>query len=419
MSIEEHPRIRGMKAFVVASGRRIEPFDEPVSSMPLAGRTLAEEQASLFSRFSLERVLVSDVSEVRSDEPALVTFDDVYFTRRVLKSFLATWDRRKVGQLALPRSSAVFSTYGDLQDFEERQDQALFRFFGVPSATSLRLDGLVGSSMPVPVVYRERIVPIAVPRHVVGFEQWNQPVTSSICLHISHWMHVLYANLLAIQVRWVDQVLTRPLWALSRLLWAACPGRGPYLERLTRRANVIGRNVKIHSTAFVEGSFIGDGTTIGPQATVRGAYIGKDVKIDQRADVTYSVLGDRCFVSKHAILNSAVAFEGADLCPKGLQMSLIGRDVGLGARVNLMDTMPGGKIKVSHDGELRELEAKVLGSCIGHGSFIGPDIYLAPGRALPNGTRITMPKERILFRIPKEIDREATYVARDGALEPL
>ena len=409
-----------MKVYVVASGRRIQPFDEPVSTMPVAGRTLGEEQAALFSRFSLERVLVSDLSEIQSNEPAIVTYDDVYFTRRVLKSFLSSWDRARPGVLALPQSSGVFATFGDLQDFEVRGDLALFRFFGIPGASpAVPLPQLRESAVPVPVVYRERIVPIDVPRHVVGFEKWNHPVTSSICLHVSHWIHVLYANLLAIQVRWVDQALTRPLWALSRLLWAGLPGRGSYLERLTRRSNVVGRNVKIHSTAFVEGSFIGDGTIIGPQATVRASYIGREVKIDQRADVTYSVLGDRCFVSKHAILNSAVAFDGADLCPKGLQMSLIGRDVGLGARVNFMDTMPGGKIKVMHDGELRELEAPVLGSCVGHGSAIGPDIYIAPGRALPNGTRIVMPKERILFRVPKELDPEVTYVARDGTLEPL
>lgn len=409
-----------MKAFVVSSGRRIEPFQEPVGAMPVAGRTLAEEQEALFRRFGLELVRVGNLSEVESSEPALVTYDDVFFTRRVLKSFLATWKRGGVGRLALPRSSSVFSVYGDLQDFEENSEHALFRFFGLPAgARPSDLDALRSSAEPVPVLYRERLIPVDVPSHVVGFDQWTHPVTSSLCLHVSHWIHVLYVNLLAIQVRWVDQVLTHPLWSLSRLLWAALPGRGGYVERLTRRANVVGRNVRIHSTAFVEGSFLGDGTVIGPQATVRGAYLGKGVKIDQRADVTFSVLADRCFVSKHSIINASVAFEGADLCAKGLQMSLIGRGVGLGARVNLMDTMPGGKIKVAVGDAFQALNTPVLGSCVGHGAWIGPDIYIAPGRALPNGTRITMPKEKILFRIPKDLDEQATYVARDGGLEPL
>lgn len=409
-----------MKAYVVATGRRIQPFDEPVASMPVAGRTLAEEQTQLFRRFGLERVEVSSLSEVHTREPALLTYDDVYFTRRVLKSFLGLWPREEVGRLALPASSTVFSVYGDLQDFERAGEHALFRFYGLPAGGAARSEEeLHARARPVPVIYRERVVPIDVPRHVVGFERWDHPVTSSLCLHVSHWIHVLYVNLLGIQVRWVDQVLTRPAWSLSRLLFALLPGRGSLLERLARRANVVGRDVKIHSTALVEGSFLGDGTVIGPQATVRGAYLGRGVKVDQRADVTFSVLGDRTFVSKHSIVNASVSFPGADLCAKGLQMSLIGRDVGLGARVNLMDTMPGGKIKVAVGDELRELDTPVLGSCVGHGSWIGPDIYVAPGRALPNGTRIVMPKEKILFRVPSGLDASRTYVAQGGGLEPL
>ncbi len=60
----------------------------------------------------------------------------------------------------------------------------------------------------------------------------------------------------------------------------------------------------------------------------------------------------------------------------------------------------------------------VLGSCYGHDTFIGADLYIGPGRAIPNGTRIGPRPERVLTFIPDEVDPDKVYTIKDGALVP-
>jgi carbonic anhydrase/acetyltransferase-like protein (isoleucine patch superfamily) len=409
-----------MRIFVIDSGARIEPFGDLARDLSVAGVSLRSWQHGLFRRFGLDPVDVASIGEVPSDEDRLVTYDNVFFTRRVLKDFLKRWRQggKRSSQLALPVDSAFIESFSDLQDFKRTHEHALFNLWGLPAGSaSESTEGQSSEAQPLEVIYKQKILDIPIPGHVVGFESWKHPVTSSVCLHLTHWLHFLYANLLSIQIRWVDEVLTRPLWSLSRLLFALMPGRGRPIWKIAARANRLGKNVSIHPTACVEGCLIGDDVSIGAQATVRGSIVGRGVAIDQRADVTFSVLGDNCFVSKHSIIIATAAFEGSDLCMKGMQMCLVGRDAGLSARVNPMDTIPGGKIRVRVGAQLREIDLKVLGTCFGHETWIGPDVYIAPGRAIPNGVRIGMRSDRVLVRIPDDLQPGELYVVQNGTLE--
>lgn len=180
--------------------------------------------------------------------------------------------------------------------------------------------------------------------------------------------------------------------------------------------NRTGKNVDIHPTARVEGSFIGDNVRIGPQALVRGAIIGADSVLEQRVDVSYAVLGERCFVSKHSLLWSVVAFEGAELCMKGMQMCLVGRQAALTARATPLDVSPGRPIRVKDGDRAVEIDLPVLGACFGHQCFIGADVYTGPGREIPNHTRIIPDPDRVLLRVPAAVDPSRLYAVRGGTL---
>jgi hypothetical protein len=83
-----------------------------------------------------------------------------------------------------------------------------------------------------------------------------------------------------------------------------------------------------------------------------------------------------------------------------------------------VDVVPGGEIRVRLGDALVPVDLPVLGSCFGHDTFIGADVYLAPGREIPSGVRIGPRPERILSRIPDDLEPGRSYVAVEGRLEP-
>lgn len=403
-----------MRAYVVATGIVIAPWGDPVASVPIGGVPLGARQTELLRRFGLEVVPVARLEDVPRGEDRLVVRDHVFFSRRVLKSALSLWRKsgRRAARVALPVRSTYVERFSALQDFERTAAHALFDLWLLPAGAE------ASTAAPLEVIYEERVLSWPVPPRISGTSTWTHPVTSSVVFHVRHWLHVLQASLLAIQIRWVDEVVTRPLWALSLLVRAAI-GRGRFAWRVGGVANVFGRDVDVHPTARVEGSFLGDGVRVGPHALVRGAIVGAGSVIEQAADVSYSVLGQRCFVSKHSLLWAIVAHDEAELCMKGMQMCLVGRAAALTARATPLDVMPGRAIRVRDGDRFVEIDVPVLGACFGHETFVGADVYTGPGRELPNGIRIAPDPSRVLSKVPGELDPRRVYAVRDGTLVPI
>lgn len=403
-----------MRAYVIASGVRIAPFDELARDLPVGNEPLARLQARLFARFGLEVVEVSSLDAVPRDEDRIVTYDNVYFTRRVLKSFLARWRAagRPSARLALPLDSTFIRTFSALQDFERAPPFALFNLWALPAGAPAG-----GEVRPLEVIYRERVIEVPLPERVIGVPSWVHPVTTSVCLHVRHWIHLLQANRLAIQVRWVDEVVQRPWWG-AWILAKALFGRGKPLWRVLGAANHFGRGVDVHPTARVEGSFLGDGARVGAQALVRGCIVGPGAVLEERVNAAYSVIGPKSFISKYTLLYTSAIMAEANV-GASVQMCLVGRRAALTPRATPIDVVPGAKLKVRDGDRLVEVDLPVLGSCFGHDTFIGADVYVAPGRAIPNGARIGPLPERVLAMVPEHVEPGRTYVVRGGRLEPL
>lgn len=402
-----------MKAYVVARGEPLAPFGEKAAALPVGGRPWCQAQTALLARFGLQVVPVAALSEVPDNEDRLVTFDDVYFTRRVLKSLLKLWNKggRGAVQVGLPKDSVYVAQFSDLLDLPTRDGLCLYDLFVLPAQAQL------SDAQPLAVAYREKIIQMPIPRQVTGQAHWSHPVTSSVCLHLEHWVHVLQANRLEVQVQWVDAVIQRPWWGAWLVLKGLWPGRGRLIWRLLARANRIGRNVDIHPTARVEGCLIGDNVTIGAQALVRASIIGDGAVLEDRCNVAYSVVGAGSFVSKYTLIYTSAIFEEANV-GMSMQMCLVGRRAALTPRATPIDVVPGGRVRVQHRGRVVPVDLPVLGSCYGHDTFVGADLYIGPGRALPNGTRIGPRPERVLTSIPDQVDPDTVYTIKDGALVP-
>lgn len=400
-----------MRAYVLHTGIRVAPLGDLARDLPIGNTPLHQIQRRLCEKFGLTLEVVDSWEKIPTDSPRLVFFDNVWFTRRVLKSFLARWRQKgqPAARLALPLSSVFIQKFSALQDLARTETLALYNCWLLP-ANQTHTD-----AQPLEVIYKEIILKLPMPAQLVGVAEWVHPITTSLVFHIRHWIHVLDANILSVQVRWVDAVVANPawgLWILTRSLWQ----RGNWRWRILNAARDI-RGADIHPTATIEGSFIAPGAQIGAHALVRASIIGPGAIVEDRATVAYSVVGPGAFVSKYALIYTSAVMAQANV-GGSIQMCVVGQKAAFTPRTTPMDVIPGGKLKLRDGNSYVPVERTVLGSCFGHDSLVGADIYIAPGREIPNGIRIFTSPERVLATLPEAIEPGATYVVKDGTLVP-
>jgi hypothetical protein len=250
------------------------------------------------------------------------------------------------------------------------------------------------------------------------------PVTDLVVIEITSWVHLWMANLCEIGVAfggWLRSPVNW-LWMAPRVVWgvaAALDVRAfPILISVLRRLVVRGRRCRIHPTATVEASILGNGVEVGPFCCVRGSLIGDNVRIFEQASVDGSVIGDGVLINPQALVKFSVAYPDGVL--QFLQAGLLGRGACLGRFARCMDLKLQGTIKVRHRGALVDTGLPFLGPCIGHRAVIAGDTILPPGRFLPNDYKVVSDPGRQLTRVPDGMPAEDwLLVERDGTLESL
>jgi NDP-sugar pyrophosphorylase family protein len=183
--------------------------------------------------------------------------------------------------------------------------------------------------------------------------------------------------------------------------------------KILSRLNKIGQGCDIHPTAYIEASTIGDSVTVGAGAIIRQSVIGNGTFVDNGVIIEKSVIAENNVILDGHIMYS-VLYPGTSASTHRLITSLIGRGVLIGADVTLTNFRFDGKsVTVIKDGIKIDTGNQFIGSCLGHGVYLGAGCIVAPGRTIPGGTRITPEKSRIIgacnpdqdvpgFRVVKE-----------------
>ena len=434
-----------MRAWIVSAGRRISPFLEPASEALLADTTVgAAVRASLHKRgFEVLEASIDDELPA-APGPILVLMDSVFVSDKCLGDFLAAAvDVARDGgaaRLALARTPAVdfllpvssvevepFDAHGPGAKPEkgfraegQATERAAYDCFFVDGIAAGRagdhLQRWRREAVRVVVKKRELGLPLRLP--ILGDAQQTLtriPVTSTLAAHVEHWVHILWLNQLAFGMRWMELVRGHKLWTLSRVLRAA-PWRLPsLLASFVRR----GRGVRIHPTAHVEASILGDGVVIGPRASVRNSILGAGVEVDDHATVLSSTLGAGAYVTPRTFVVWSAAYPQAVLSNYKLQVSLIGRGASLSTWAGFIDAKLQGTIDVMKDGVRHSTERSFLGSCLGHGAHVGAKVLLLPGREVPNGAFIAMHPDELVGAIPGDLPAGVPLVRDHGTLVPL
>jgi carbonic anhydrase/acetyltransferase-like protein (isoleucine patch superfamily) len=387
-----------MNAWIEPTGRRVQPFDDPVGETPIANRPLSEWQAELIRAAGLQLVETCR-------PPCLVIPDTLFASEVVLRRFVEGAAGRNA-VLVLATSQFGKSTT-PVQPGVTAID-AGWRFEAVR--------WLAGDDAPpvdVIVDPEERVIPLPLS------EAFGNPEVIPLARHpvmtIHHWVHIVWANHAAAVL---EGRRVPPRRWLLRIVWAAIRARSRNKWRVLARMNRIGAGCDIHPSAVVEGSTLGRGVTVGPHARVLFSRLADGVTILTGAEVQASTIGTRATVGQRAELRFTVVYPEAVPGQVLMQACVLGRRVVTTPASYSLDVNLEREVRVMLDGRLHGTGTRHLGSAYGHDSRVAPGVFLAPGRAIPNGSVVIKDPSEIVTRVPERA-ADGPMINRGGTLTAL
>ncbi len=437
-----------MRAIIIDTGRTIAPFDEaPGASFFCASTVGAAVEAALSKRgFAIEHRGLDD--DITITGPTVVLCDHCFVSDKALGDFLErAFDgaesvagagvrlalaKTPSVEFTLPVSSAVTEPFDEsgpgAKPPEKKRakyenastERTAYDCFFVQKAPqqSARalLEALREHAVRVVVPKGELGIPLRLP--TLGDGAHNTlliPVTSTVAAHVEHWVHILWLNQAGFGVRWLELVRAQKAWAMWRGMTAA-PWNFP---SFTRRFVWRGKNVRVHPSAHVEASILGDNVEIGAGASVRNSIVGDGVTIGDHATVLSSSIGDNALVTPRTFVVWSAAYPEAVLSNYKLQVSVIGRGASLSTWAGFIDAKLQGTIDVEHDGALRSTGRSFLGSALGHRAHVGAKVLVLPGRSIPNDAIIAMRDDELIREVPQALPPGVPHVRHEGTLVPL
>ncbi|MBI1747266.1 MAG: hypothetical protein HYR55_11835 [Acidobacteria bacterium] len=403
-----------MKIFLYPSGIKVTPFNDPVSEIPIRNQTLEWHQRDAARRAGFVVARIQRLEEV--DEPSgLLISDHVFFSAEILKKFLdAVAKRPGLWALAIPTCGFTeFTT--PVQDVLVEplgeSTQAVYQIYAFnnlrPTAESL------SSATRLPIRIKERRMGMdRVERVTEGRSSFAYYVTREFAFHVTHWSHILFANLYAVYYYWANPSPRMVMHFLSGLLRAHSINRWKIMAKLVRK----GKHCDIHPSAIVEASVLGNGVKIGRHAAVFGSWLGDGAEVASGAEVIGSVLGENAVASSGARLVYCVLYPRALVGHQPMQGCMVGRGTMAAPATYLIDMKLGKNIRVEHQGQRVSVGKQFLGSCLGHNVFLGTGIWFDAGLEIPNGYVIVRDPDQIVRHIPKDLPPGEPLIARGDTL---
>ncbi|HEV3006728.1 MAG TPA: hypothetical protein VGX78_19820 [Pirellulales bacterium] len=381
-----------MQAYILETGRRIAPFDEPPGEMRIHNRPLRRIQEELLREASCRVEVIDDPSQIRTF-PSLVMFDDVFFTRQALRGFLRVAARTTPadGHANLRAALATSElTERFAPTFQGRQIECpggrSYRAYDFYYLRHLTPDQpLDDQAQLAPIPHRMTVRNSRVNRFFEPTGRFALPMSFVAMCPIQHWAALVTANALGLPSHVLGAA--SPIWlAAMKLPFAALVRAGSLRpSQLVGKLYLAGSGCKVHPSAHVEGSVLGNDVRIGPGAVVRGAVLGNRVEIGPHSIVEYATLGEKATVNGNVTLRLSVVGDEASVGAYFTQLSVIGRGAALCPASGTYDFNLRGNVVVNFQGRTISCGSRLLGSCLGHGAFLGAEVTLACGQELPNG----------------------------------
>ncbi|MEE2751086.1 MAG: hypothetical protein VX519_06630, partial [Myxococcota bacterium] len=350
------------RVFVVPIGKPVAPFGDLPGQTFVLGRTLEALQKEAIEEAGLEWV-----DTVPEAEPYVVISDRTWITSATLRALVKQAKPPARLQVTDP---TWLATAAALQDLPE---PGIYEVGLVPAGQAPDLDALPPVSIDLNVEARE--APKEHPALAHAMPE-TLPFTDAGVQQIEHWSHILRANWLGLSCTIAREVRgfgQEPIWRkIWRLIVVLFKARSLKPHRLARAVSHVGAGSRIHPTAVIEASVLGENVEVGPFAVIRGSLIGDGSRIEEHGVVNASVLGEGARVGKGGIANLSVLYPGAFVSPgNGFQASVFGVDSFVAWGVTIFDISFARPIRVQHQGERVSTESWFLGAAVGHRARLG------------------------------------------------
>lgn len=382
--------MKEMKAYIIQNKRKIEPFNEHPHDCLIVNKPLAALQEKVLLDLGLEPIFVSSVSQINEQNEYLVLDDSLYFTRELLNEFIAkSRGQKTITICALKSGITTLRTVTAVQEVKICESHIEYNLRYFPE------EKFRGEHCPLIIDPDQFHASIPMPKHICDSEEYLIPLTDRFIIQINHWVNLWAANIVTLLAEGARlQKLPK-----AKLILLALKARSLNQWKILHQLNRIGRNCDIHPTAYIEGSTIGDNVTIGAGAVIKESAIDSNSFIGNGVVIEESVIGKKNTVLNGHILYS-VLYPGTFTVAQFISASLIGRDTFIGINVSLTDfRLDGENITVLKDEVKIDTGNKFIGSCLGHGVYLGSGCIVAPGRTIPGNLHITVEKDKIIRSI--------------------
>jgi len=407
-----------MKAYLWKTGRVISPFQDPVGDTLICNLSLRERQERALAGCGLQVAETEDPSGIR-DEEYLLLRDDLYLSPAALTRFL---DRARVagGSAACALESGPFTEFtGFIQDLRSAPDPETGKpltVYGLYYCRGPLADISALSSLPpLRIEAKQKAFPIEPGAFMpASVEVRFAPAFSdAVLFHVCHWVHVWLVNLIVLG----DELLRAFTGSKLKMVLRALSALSLNRHRIASRFVIQGKGCDIHPTATVQGCILGDHVTIGPYSLVQGCILGDHVKIIEHSVIIASVLGEKVSTCPRGHSKFCVVYPRTSL--GRMHACLIGRNVFMASLAYFFDIKLKGTIKLQHEGKIVDTGMNFLGGCVGHDCVVGPDVWIASGREIPNRTMAVKHPREVIYNISPDIARMEPASVWNGELRPV
>ena len=179
----------------------------------------------------------------------------------------------------------------------------------------------------------------------------------------------------------------------SRPVWEALSLVDNYLKTFTYAPNLPKGPFHIENPESV---FIGEGSTIGPYATIEGpCIIGKGCTIRSGAHIRKgTIIGDECVIGHNSEISRSIVLNNAKIPHLNyVGDSIVGSNVNLGAGSICANVrLDKAFVPILFEGEKIQTEFLKLGAVIGDNASVACNVVLNPGTLI-------LPNENVLGKL--------------------
>ena len=380
-----------MKAYMLRSEKRIDPLGDHPSECLVTNRRLRDLQQEVLQQLDLQLIDVASGAQVEDTEEHIVFEDSLLFTKELLEEFITrSRELQRCTICALKPGLVALRSVVATQEVQIHDDRVEY---GLQYLTAQKQRG---ESVPVVIDPGEEDMSVPFPRHVFGTPGYRVAVTDKVLVQIDHWVNLWSAGMLMVLSEFAR------LKKAPQEFWADIMQKAGSMNQwdILCQLNNIGKNCDIHPTAYIEGSTLGDNVTVGAGSVIRNALVGDGAYIGSNSLLQACVIGEECFIINGVNIQVSVMYPRGVVNNRFTESSLLGSDIFIAEGVVLTDFRFDGRcVPVLKDGVQVDTGNPLIGSCVGHGVYLGAGCIIAPGRTIPNSLRLVPEPTRIIREV--------------------